>query len=74
MARLLLIVSRTEPALYTCLEHVFDSGTADVILDRRVGDRRWRQEPVAIERRQRDRRQHDITEDLKTFGWALVRR
>ncbi len=57
MARLLLIVSRTEPALYTCLKHVFDSGTADVILDRRVGDRR----------------QHDITEDLKTFDCALVR-
>ena len=74
MARLLLIVSATEPARYTYLKHIFGSETADVILDRRVEERRQLVKRVVPERRRGDRRERDLTKDLQTFGWALVRR
>ena len=73
-ARLLLIVSRMDLARYTYLKLVLDSGTADVILDRRAGERRWRLKRVSAERRRDDRRQRDVTEDLRTSGWTLVSR
>ena len=73
VARLLLIVSRTEPARYTYLKHVFANDIIDVIFDRRVIGRRQRQEPVAADKRRGDRRERDITKDLRTSGWALVR-
>ncbi len=74
MARLLLIVSRTDLAQYAYLKRVFGSKTVDVILDRRVGEERQSQERAAAERRRMDRRERDITKDLQIFGWALVRR
>ena len=74
MAGLLLIVSRMEPARYTYLKHVFGSETVEVILDRRLEERRQRQERAPAERRREVRRQRDITKDLQTSGWALVRR
>jgi hypothetical protein len=74
VARLLIIVSRTNPAQHTYLKHVFGSQTEDVILDRRVGERRQRPAPVASERRRIERRQRDISQDLQISGWALVRR
>lgn len=73
--KLLIIVSRSQPTLYPYLNYVFGRETADVILDRREGERRRPWEPAATtERRRRDRRQRDITRDLETLGWALVRR
>jgi hypothetical protein len=72
VGRLLLIVSRTEPARYTYLKHVFGE-TADVVFDRRVGERRQSLSGAEPERRREDRRERDITKDLQTFGWALVR-
>jgi len=74
VARLLIVVSRTNPAQQTYLKHVFGSQTEDVILDRRVGERRQHQAPVAAERRRIERRQRDISQDLQISGWALVRR
>ena len=74
VARLLLIVSRMDLARYTYLKLVLDSGTADVVLDRRAGERRWRLKRVSAERRRDDRRQRDVTEDLQTSGWTLVSR
>ena len=74
MTRQLLIVSRSERERYAYLQYVFDNETGEVILDRRVQDRRGRDEPVSAERRRGDRRQRDITTDLQVFGWALVRR
>jgi hypothetical protein len=71
--RQLLIVSRSQQERYAYLRYVFDSESGEVILDRRVGSRRGRQEPVATERRRGERRERDVTEDLQTFGWALVR-
>jgi len=74
VARLLLIVSRMDLARYTYLKLVLDSATADVILDRRTGGRRWRQKRVSAERRRDDRRQQDVTQDLQASGWAMVSR
>lgn len=74
MAHLLCIVSRARPGAYAYLKHVFASDTVDVLLDRRVGERRRRQAPAAFERRRADRRQRDVTVVLETFGWTLVRR
>jgi len=75
VARLLLIVSRTEPSRFTYLKHVFGSESVDVIIDRRTEERRQRLERASSERRRHEnRRQRDITKDLQTYGWALVRR
>jgi hypothetical protein len=74
VAILFLIVSRAEPQRFTYLRHVFAGETVDVILDRRLGERRQRWEGVAAERRLEDRRQRDVTKDLQAHGWALVRR
>jgi hypothetical protein len=71
--RQLLIVSRAEPERYEYLRYVFDSETGEVILDRRVLERRRRRAPVPAERRRSDRRQRDVSADLRVFGWALVR-
>jgi hypothetical protein len=71
--RQLLIVSRSEPARYEYLQYVFDSDTGEVILDRRSRERRHRHDPVADERRRVERRQRDVTADLRVYGWALVR-
>src|SRR2546430_5273108 len=67
-ARLLLIVSRTERLRYAYLKYIFDDETGDVIVDRRVGERRRRQEPAAVEKRRGDRRERDITKDLEISG------
>jgi len=74
VAILFLIVSRNEPSRLTYLKHVFAGDTVDVILDRRLGERRQRWEGVRAERRQEDRRQRDGTKDLQTYASALVRR
>ena len=76
VASLLVIVSRTEPSRFTYLKHVFASETAEVILDRRVDERRPLRlvDQAATEKPDKDRRQRDITKDLQTYGWAVVRR
>jgi hypothetical protein len=71
--RQLLIVSRSEPERYAYLQYVFDRDNGEVILDRRRENRRGRQEPVSAERRHGDRRQRDVSADLRVFGWALLR-
>ena len=58
----------------TSSKHAFGSETAEVILDRRVAERRRRQEPVTVDRRRSDQRTRDVTQELKAYGWALVRR
>jgi hypothetical protein len=73
VTRQLLIVSRSQQERYAYLRYVFDGETGEVILDRRVHDRRSRQEPVLAERRREERRRRDVTPDLQAFGWALVR-
>ena len=74
MADLLFIVSRTEPKQYLYLKHVFADESRDVVLDRRMSERRRGLRPPPIERRHIDRRQRDVTRELQSTGWALVRR
>ena len=74
MADLVFIVSRTEPKQYLYLKHVFADETRDVVLDRRSVDRRRTLRPPPIERRHIDRRHRNITRELQSSGWALVRR
>jgi len=74
VAEFLLIVSSTAQQ-YRHLEHVFADKSRDVILDRREGsERRRSQRPPPTERRHAARRQRDITWELRSTGWALVRR
>ena len=73
VAHQLLIVSRSQPDRYAYLQYVFDSSTGEVILDRRVRNRRSRQEPVQTDRRGEERRQRDVSAELELYGWALVR-
>jgi hypothetical protein len=74
MADLLFIVSRTESRQYLYLKQVFADESRDVVLDRRMGERRRSGQPPPIERRHIDRRQRDVTGELQSSGWALVRR
>jgi len=74
VADLVFIVSRAEPRQYLYLKHVFADESSDVVLDRRIGERRRSVRPPPIERRRIDRRQRDITGELESLGWALGRR
>jgi len=75
MADLVFIVSRTEPKHYLYLTHVFADESKDVVLDRRIGGERRRSlRSLRIERRHIDRRHRDVTTELQSSGWALVRR
>jgi hypothetical protein len=74
MADLVFIVSRTDPKQYQYLKHEFADESTDVVLDRRAGERRRRQRPLPTERRHMDRRRRDVTWELESSGWAVVRR
>jgi hypothetical protein len=71
--RLLLIVARETPARLTYFQHSFGSDSVEVIVDRRVGQRRRRDVLVAKESRRHERRRRDVTEELQRVGWTLVR-
>jgi len=75
MTELVFIVSRSEPKQYLYLKHFYADEHREVILDRRAGERRrsHRPQPMA-ERRRWERRHYDITRELESQGWALVRR
>ena len=55
MGSLLVVVGREDPARFERLKHAFTSEPMDVVLDRRWGERRRKQEPVG-DRRRGDRR------------------
>jgi hypothetical protein len=74
MADLVFIVSRTDPKQYQYLKHEFADESRDVVLDRRAGERRRSQRPLPTERRHVDRRHRDVTWELQSSGWAVVRR
>lgn len=73
VATLLFIVSRQAPGRYSYLKHVFAGESGEVIVDRRAEERRQRQSSATTERRHVDRRHRDITPELRSSGWALVR-
>ncbi len=71
----LLIVARNEPELYEYLKQRFvGRPDVEVILDRRVGERRREQVATSSERRRGgDRRERpQVDEDIKTLGFAVV--
>jgi hypothetical protein len=74
LGRLLVIVSRAAPGRFTYLQHLYGNETVEVIVDRRVRDRRRRYQLVVNERRWQSRRRRDLTEEMDNFGWTLVRR
>jgi hypothetical protein len=74
IAKHLLIVARHRRELYEQIKRAFAGHeTVQVVLDRRVTDRRRRKEPALPERRGADRRSRSIIDDqLRTIGWSLV--
>jgi hypothetical protein len=74
MARYLFIVSLRHPALYEhLLERFSDDPKAQVILDRRRGERRHAEISVVRELRLSDRRQHPhVSEELRLRSVAVV--
>ena len=68
MADLVFIVSRTEPKQYFYLKHEFAGEGRDVVLDRRLGERRRSLRPPPVERRHIDRRHRDVTRELRSSG------
>lgn len=73
MARLVFIVSRELPELAQTLRREFaDNHDVDIIIDRRIGDRRMAPVPTGDERRRADRRQERVDERLHAMGWAIV--
>jgi len=76
MSRQLVIVAREHPDLYTYLRQRFtDEARAEVLLDRRLGQRRAEQVPVpaAAERRRQDRRARpDVDTLLRARSHVIV--
>ena len=74
MAHLLVIVSRDQPRRYDYLRYVYGGEIVDVMLDRRMKERRRNGGATLFDRRHRERRRRDISRDLEKLGWTLVRR
>jgi hypothetical protein len=75
VARLVFVVSRTQPERYAFLTRAFDGEEAvEIVLDRRHGERRRQPVACAHERRRRDRRARVQTGELDRLGWTLIRR
>jgi len=74
-SRQLVVVARDHQHRYHFFRRAFDSNaTVQVILDRRVADRRQRAAFRARERRQRNRRSpQTIDGTLRTEGWTIIR-
>jgi len=72
---ILLIIGRDQPGLYEKLKAAFaGESNAQVILDRRRGERRGQSDSLTVERRRRDRRTRPTVDTrLRALGWAAVR-
>jgi len=73
--RLLFVVSREATNYHGYLERAFsDVDWAEVIFDRRRGERRQQQCPWMVDRRALGRRARpDVDGRVRAFGWAIVR-
>ena len=72
--RLVFIVSPKRMELYDKLrEALIREPDVDLILDRRVADRRVAQSPIERERRGGERREAAIDAEVREWGWAVVR-
>lgn len=75
MTRALFIVSVYRPDLYTAaLQAVGTAQDVEVVLDRRVGERRRPGRREDADSTANDRRRMVIDEQLRRDGWALVAR
>lgn len=75
MAQILLVIARRQPERYRRLRQIFaEQNGIEVVLDRRVGERRQGDDPSPFERRRGERRQKDIGHDLDRLGWSIVHR
>ena len=74
MARQLVVVAREHPDLYFYLRERFAGrAQAEILLDRRLGQRRAEQVPVPSERRRQDRRARpDIDRLLRSRSHVIV--
>ena len=73
MARKLIIVARQHRDLYDYLRKRFAEPRIEVILDRRLGERRRQTVAAAAERRRRDRRsRRDIDARLHSRSHVIV--
>jgi hypothetical protein len=74
MGRNLFVVSRQYPDLYEYLRERFASDSAvEVILDRRISERRKQQTPRNAERRRAERRQRpEVEVELQTRSHAII--
>jgi len=73
MGDLIFVVSRTARQTYLYLKNAFADESRPVVLDRRTRERRRSQRPIPTERRHSDRRHRDVTGELQSSGWAVVR-
>jgi PAS domain S-box-containing protein len=70
----LVIVARDGPARYESLHRMFAGPATEVIVDRRMGERRRPGAGESGGRRQGSRRRRDVSGELRARGWALVMR
>ena len=69
----LLIIASARTDFFDVLRHIPGTTSVEVHLDRRRGQRRTAQGPSpGEERRQRDRRTLDVSEQLRVVGWAFI--
>jgi DNA-binding response OmpR family regulator len=70
----LLVVARERVGIYDVVQRLGDSAPrVEIRLDLRQGDRRRAPRgPTSEERRRRDRRRLDVSDQLRTDGWAFV--
>ena len=71
----LLVIARHDRERLDFVRRLFgQEPKVEVVVDRRSRERRGRRTAEPVERRQQDRRQHDVSGDLRAVGWAYVRR
>ena len=72
--RLAFIVSSKRMDLYEKLrEALIREPDVDLILDRRVADRRVADSPIERERRGGQRRMEKADAEVREYGWAVIR-
>ena len=74
IAKHLLVVARDRRELYEEIKRAFAGHeTVQVILDRRVSQRREKKNSARLDRRRNERRSRSaMDEQLRTIGWSLV--
>jgi hypothetical protein len=72
--RQVIVVARDRDRLFEYLKRAFaGNDTVQVLLDRRVGERRRSAGDARVpERRRGDRRRQDVSSQLRGLGWAVI--